>query len=124
MNSEQVTILVIDDDPSILGLIKYILGPGGYEIITAGDGRSGLLLLKTCSPSLVILDIQLPDTNGFDLCREIRKYSQVPVIMEVPKNDAKTDIAALNAGIDYCIPDPLSPNLLAARVRALLRRQR
>ena len=117
-------VLVIDDSPEIIEVVSlcFQLRWNGTEVIPASDGAKGLELLEAENPDLVILDIGLPDTDGFQVLREIRRFSQVPVIMLTVRGE-DTDVArGLELGADDYITKPFSHVELMARVQAVLRR--
>ena len=116
------TILIIDDDRSLNELLKTYLGQFGMEVLTAVRPDEGLTLLRTKAPSLIILDIMLPDRDGFSLCREIRKESSVPIIMLTARGELADRVAGLELGADDYLPKPFEPRELVARMQSLLRR--
>lgn len=116
------TILIIDDDRSLNELLKAYLGQFGMEILTAARPDEGLSLLRTKAPALIVLDIMLPDRDGFSLCREIRKESSVPIIMLTARGELADRVAGLELGADDYLPKPFEPRELVARVQSLLRR--
>lgn len=116
------TILVVDDERPIADILKYNLERAGYHVVTAYDGEAALTSALANLPSLVILDIMLPGKDGFEVCREIRRRSAVPIIMLTAK-EAETDkVQGLDVGADDYVTKPFSPREVVARVRALLRR--
>ena len=116
------TILIIDDDRSLNELLKTYLGQFGMQVLTAVRPDEGLMLLRTKAPSLIILDIMLPDQDGFSLCREIRKESSVPIIMLTARGELADRVAGLELGADDYLPKPFEPRELVARMQSLLRR--
>jgi two-component system KDP operon response regulator KdpE len=119
-------VVVIDDSPEIIEVVSlcFQLRWSGAEVLSANDGAKGLELVEAENPDVVILDIGLPDTDGFQVLREIRRFSQVPVIMLTVKNE-DTDIAkGLELGADDYVTKPFSHIELIARVQAVLRRAR
>lgn len=115
-------ILVVDDEKKIVEVVKSYLEKSGYIVYEAFDGKSGLELFKRVNPSLVILDLMLPDITGEDICRTIRNKSRVPIIMLTAKVEEESILKGLNIGADDYITKPFSPRQLVARVMALLRR--
>ena len=115
-------ILVIEDEPSILENILYSLETEGFEPSGCSTGEEGLRLFASGDPDLVILDIGLPDTSGFELCKEIRSHSSVPVIFLTARSEEVDRIVGLEIGADDYVVKPFSPRELSARVRAVLRR--
>lgn len=116
------TILIIDDDRGLNELLKTYLGQFGMQVLTAVRPDEGLMLLRAKAPSLIILDIMLPDQDGFSLCREIRKESSVPIIMLTARGELADRVAGLELGADDYLPKPFEPRELVARMQSLLRR--
>jgi DNA-binding response OmpR family regulator len=118
-------VLVIEDDPAILRGIADNLGFEGYQVITAPDGTVGAKLLREVMPDLVILDVMMPGTNGYDLCRRARKEGiDTPIIMLTARGEETDRIVGLDVGADDYVTKPFSVGELMARVRAQLRRSR
>ncbi len=115
-------ILIVEDEPSISDNIVYALQTEGFEPVCCGTGKDASNILKENDISLVILDLGLPDINGFDLLREIRTRSSVPVIVLTARSDEVDRIVGLEIGADDYIVKPFSPRELTARIRAVLRR--
>lgn len=115
-------ILIIDDDSELGVLLTDYFGREGYGADTAHDGESGLEALSRNPYSLVILDVMLPDRDGFEVLKEIRKRSEIPVIMLTAKGEDVDRIVGLELGADDYLPKPFNPRELLARVRAVLRR--
>src|SRR5919198_2332362 len=116
------TVLVVDDEPTIRDVVVQYLRREGYATLEAGDGDSARKLLERELPSLVVLDLMLPGTDGLALCRWIRDRSQLPVIMLTARGDEADRIVGLELGADDYVTKPFSPRELAARVRTVLRR--
>jgi two-component system phosphate regulon response regulator OmpR len=116
------TILIVDDDRSLNELLKTYLGQFGLHVLTAVRPDEGLALLRAQAPSLVILDVMLPDRDGFSLCREIRQESRVPIIMLTARGELADRVAGLELGADDYLPKPFEPRELVARIQSLLRR--
>lgn len=116
------TVLVIDDDDRLRELLAEYLGGRSYAVLTAPDGEAGLELLAAKSVDLVVLDVMLPGRDGFEVCRELRKSSQVPVIMLTARGDELDRIVGLEIGADDYLPKPFNPRELLARMQAILRR--
>jgi two-component system response regulator RegX3 len=115
-------ILVVEDEPSIAESMQYALEVEGFEVFVAGTGREGVEQSRTLNPSLVLLDVMLPESSGLDVCRQIRTRSDVPIIM-VSARDAEADmVAGLELGADDYVTKPFSMRELVARVRAHIRR--
>lgn len=119
---ESVRILVIDDEEAIGNVIKDYLEAQGYEVFWAEDGLSAIDTARRVNPDLIILDLMLPGKSGFDVCKEIRQVSDVPVIMLTAKSDEIDRVLGLELGADDYVTKPFSLRELAARVRAVLRR--
>jgi len=118
----QEKILVVDDDTSIRRILEAHLKLVGYNVATAADGQEALDLFNAFQPDLVILDVMLPKLDGYEVCREIRKTSDTPIIMLTAVADVSNRIQGLQLGADDYIVKPFSPSELAARVKAVLRR--
>jgi DNA-binding response OmpR family regulator len=116
------TILVVDDEISIQELVKLYLEKEGFSVEPAGSGKEALQLLDVVKPSLVVLDIMLPDMSGFDVCRELRQRADVPVLMLTARKDDIDKILGLEMGADDYLTKPFNPRELVARIRAVLRR--
>lgn len=116
------TIMVIDDEPLIGQLLGYQLGDAGYAVETFQSAREALLRLAQAQPDLVLLDVMMPEISGYDLCREIRAFSQVPLIMLTAKHADEDMVAGLTIGADDYVGKPFSAPQLLARIEAVLRR--
>ncbi len=115
-------ILVIDDDRKLNLLLEQYLGDFGYTVVTAEKPSEGLEKMQRHHPDLVILDVMLPEMTGFEVCREIRQRSRVPVIMLTARGDSADRIVGLELGADDYVPKPFEPRELVARIQAVLRR--
>jgi DNA-binding response OmpR family regulator len=115
-------ILVVDDDQELLGLIGFALRQAGYLVIDANEGARALALFDREQPDLVILDVNLPGQNGFEVCRRIRERSATPVMMLTVRSSEEDEVHGLDQGADDYLTKPFSPRTLLAHVRALLRR--
>lgn len=115
-------ILVADDNEEIIKIIKPYLIKEGFEVITAYDGNEALVKNTEYNPSLILLDIMMPHRNGLEVCTDIRKTSNVPIIMITARSDDGDKIMALDTGADDYIVKPFSPGEVVARVKAVLRR--
>ncbi len=115
-------ILIIEDEPSISDNIEYALNTEGFEPVSVHAGQEGLQLLKSANFALIILDIGLPDLNGFDICKEIRKTSNIPIIFLTARDSEVDRVVGLEMGGDDYVTKPFSPRELTARVKAVLRR--
>jgi len=116
-------ILVADDEQNIVQLLRMYLRNEGYEVVAAADGRQALDRFNQESPDLVLLDLMMPELNGFDVCTEIRKRSDVPVIMLTARSDDIDKIVGLEMGADDYVTKPFNPREVVARVKAALRRR-
>lgn len=120
--SEPQKILIVDDESQITRVLRRSFSAHRYDVRTAADGESALDTIHDFHPDLIITDLQMPEMNGIELCREIRKFSEVPIIVLSVKGEEKTKVAALDAGADDYITKPFGMDELFARVRATLRR--
>jgi DNA-binding response OmpR family regulator len=116
------TILVVDDEPKIVRLARDYLEKNGYRVVTASDGQSALTTARREKPDLIILDLMLPIMDGREVCRILRRESDVPIIMLTALAEEVDQVTGLELGADDYITKPFSPRALVARVRALLRR--
>jgi DNA-binding response OmpR family regulator len=117
-----MTILVVDDDRELRELIGFVLRSAGHPVVEAGDGLEALRLHAAEKPDLVILDVNLPGIDGFEVCRRIRVDSETPVMMLTVRGEEADQVRGLDLGADDYLGKPFSPRTLLARVRALLRR--
>lgn len=117
-------VLIIDDDTRLSAMLVDYLAGAGFSARAAGDGASGLADLAAAGADAVILDIMLPDLDGFEICRRIRATSDVPVLMLTARGDETDRIVGLEIGADDYLPKPFSPRELQARLKAILRRGR
>ena len=117
-------ILIVEDEESLADSVRYNLEREGYAVTVAADGRRALERFREESPSLVILDLMLPEVSGLDLCRSIRAESDVPIIMVTAKDSEADKVTGLELGADDYVTKPFSVRELVSRVRALLRRTR
>ena len=115
-------VLIADDDYDLLGLIAFTLEQAGFFVIKASDGKAAIQIFKEQAPDLVLLDINMPGANGFDVCARIREQSTVPVMMLTVRGEEEDLVKALELGADDYLNKPFSPRTLIARVKALLRR--
>lgn len=116
------TVLVVDDEPKIVQLARDYLEHSGFSVLTAADGQSGLAIALRDRPDLVVLDLRLPDIDGLDVTRTLRKESTVPIIMLTARGEESDKLIGLELGADDYMVKPFSPKELVARVRAVLRR--
>lgn len=120
---DKIRILIADDESRMRKLVNDFLSKEGYEVIETSDGNEALdRFYEDKGISLVILDVMMPGVDGFEVCREIRSQSQVPIIMLTAKGDERDELQGFNLGVDEYISKPFSPKILVARVNALLRR--
>ena len=120
---ERLKILVVDDESRMRKLVRDFLVREDYEVLEAGDGEEALdIFYKEKNIALIILDVMMPKINGWDVCREVRETSKVPIIMLTAKSDESDELTGFELGVDEYISKPFSPKILVARVNALLRR--
>jgi len=117
-------LLIVDDDQEIRELLNEYLTRAGFQVLTAAEGNEMRQQLAQHSPDLIILDIMMPGEDGFTLCQQIRRDSQVPIIMLTAASDEADRVIGLELGADDYIAKPFSPRELQARIKALLRRAR
>lgn len=118
----QEKILVVDDEPKITRLTRDYLEKDGYRVLTAADGLEALRIARSEHPDLVVLDLMLPGIDGWEVCRVLRRETDVPIIMLTARVEESDQIVGLELGADDYITKPFSPRALTARVRAVLRR--
>ena len=117
-----IKILVVDDEASVTDLISYNLSKAHYDVLVAHDGESALEIARSSSPDLILLDLMLPRIDGLDVCRELRKTSQVPIIMITARGEETDRVIGLELGADDYVTKPFSVRELLARIKAVLRR--
>lgn len=116
-------VMVVDDEPRMRKLVRDFLSKDGYLVIEAADGEEALnLFLQTRDISLIIMDVMMPKMDGYEACEEIRKVSQVPIILLTAKSEERDELRGFSLGVDEYITKPFSPRVLMARVGAILRR--
>ena len=116
-------ILVVDDESRMRKLVRDFLVKNNYEVVEAADGEEALnLFFEKNDIDLVILDVMMPKMDGWQVCREIREYSKIPIIMLTAKSDERDELLGFELGVDEYISKPFSPKILVARVEAILRR--
>ena len=115
-------ILVVDDEPKIVEICQDYLKSAGYDVVTAATGTEGLSAARLEKPDLVVLDLMLPEMDGLDVCRNLRRESDVPIIMLTARVEETDKLIGLELGADDYITKPFSPRELVARVRVVLRR--
>jgi two-component system alkaline phosphatase synthesis response regulator PhoP len=116
------TILVVDDEPHIIELAELYLKNEGYRVVSAFDGAQALQKIQTEEPVLVVLDLMLPEIDGWEVCRRVRATSNLPIIMLTARSDDVDKIVGLELGADDYLTKPFNPRELVARVKAVLRR--
>jgi OmpR family response regulator RpaB len=119
---EKETILVVDDEASIRRILETRLSMIGYQVVTACDGLEALELFRSNHPDLVVLDVMMPKLDGYGVCQELRKESDVPIVMLTALGDVADRITGLELGADDYVVKPFSPKELEARIRCVLRR--
>jgi two-component system phosphate regulon response regulator OmpR len=117
-------ILLIEDDSRLAGMVAEYLGKAGFHVIHAENGVRGLALFDREAPDAVILDLMLPDTDGLEICRQLRGRSDGPILMLTARGDPMDRVVGLEMGADDYLPKPFEPRELLARLRAILRRGR
>ena len=120
---EKLKILVVDDESRMRKLVRDFLVRQDYEVLEAGDGEEALdIFYREKDIALLILDVMMPKMNGWEVCREVRENSKVPIIMLTAKSDESDELMGFDLGVDEYISNPFSPKILVARVEAILRR--
>jgi len=122
--SEMTTVLVVEDEIEIARVVRDYLRNAGFEVIVVGDGGSAVASVRSSKPDLLVLDLGLPGRDGLDVAREIRRWSNTPIVMLTARGDETDRIVGLELGADDYVVKPFSPKELVARVRAVLRRMR
>jgi two-component system KDP operon response regulator KdpE len=115
-------ILVVDDESQIIRVLRQILTAHGYAVRTAEDGAAAMDVFREWHPELVLTDLQMPNVNGFELCRHLRSISNVPIVVLSVRNEEASIVEALDAGADDYVTKPFGSNELLARIRSTLRR--
>jgi two-component system, OmpR family, alkaline phosphatase synthesis response regulator PhoP len=115
-------VLVVDDDPKIVALVRAYLISGGFDVLTAADGAKAVRLVQERKPRLVVLDLMLPEMDGIEVTREVRRWSDVPILMLTARGSVQDRIGGFGEGADDYLVKPFAPSELVARVRAILRR--
>ena len=120
---EPLKVLVVDDESRMRKLVKDFLVKNNFDVLEAGDGEEALnLFYEIKDIALIILDVMMPKMDGWQVCREVRQYSNVPIIMLTAKGDERDELLGFDLGVDEYISKPFSPKILVARVEAILRR--
>ena len=120
LNNQRV--LVVDDDKNICEIVRLYLDKEGFEVVIANDGQTAIDLFKQKTPSVVVLDVMLPKMDGFQVCREIRRVSNIPIIMLTAKGETFDKVLGLELGADDYMVKPFENKELVARIKAILRR--
>ena len=121
MSKEQIHILVVDDETRYVRAIQFNLEASGYEVVTAQDGEAAIALVSDREPDLILLDVKMPGMDGLEVCRRIREFSAVPIIMLTALAQDADKVRGLDTGADDYVTKPFSADELLARVRAALR---
>ena len=120
---EKMKILVVDDESRMRKLVKDFLTRAGYQVLEAGDGMEAMdLFYEDKDIALIILDVMMPKMDGWQVCREVREHSKVPIIMLTARSEERDELQGFELGVDESISKPFSPKILVARVGAILRR--
>ena len=120
---EKNTILIVDDESRMRKLVKDFLTKANFEVLEAADGEEALAVFGANKDiALILLDVMMPKMDGWDVCKEIRKYSKVPIVMLTARSDEMDELLGFRLGVDEYITKPFSPKILVARVEAILRR--
>mgnify|MGYP001329492984 CR=1 FL=1 len=122
--SHAVTVLIVEDDGNITNFMKTILGANDYDVLTAKNGREAMMLITSYCPDLILLDLGLPDTDGLEIIRNVRVWSQMPILVVSARDRERDKVEALDAGADDYITKPFGAPELLARIRAALRQVR
>jgi two-component system, OmpR family, response regulator RpaB len=122
LENHKEKILVVDDEASIRRILETRLSMIGYDVVTAADGEEALETFRNADPDLVVLDVMMPKLDGYGVCQELRKESDVPIIMLTALGDVADRITGLELGADDYVVKPFSPKELEARIRSVLRR--
>ena len=122
--SERPSILVVDDDPHLREVVSFALEQAGFRVEQAENGRQGLAQVQRAVPALIVLDLMMPEMDGLEMCREVRRSREVPIVFLSSRDDEVDRILGLELGGDDYISKPFSPRELVARIKAVLRRAR
>jgi DNA-binding response OmpR family regulator len=117
-----IKLLVIDDDTAVTDLLSLLLKSQGFEVFATNNSSDGLSMIREMQPDLVILDLMMPEMDGWEVCRSVRQFSQIPIIILSALNDPSMIASVLDAGADDYLTKPFNPRELVARVKAILRR--
>ena len=116
------TVLIVDDEPKIVQIARDYLENAGFSVVAAYDGESAMAAVRSQSPDLIVLDLGLPDMDGLDVCRKVRRNSNVPIVMLTARDEEPDKLVGLELGADDYVTKPFSPKELVARIRAVFRR--
>lgn len=120
---DRIKILVVDDESRMRKLVRDFLVKSSYDVLEAGDGEEALdIFYKQKDIALIVLDVMMPKMDGWQVCREVRAYSKVPIIMLTARTDERDELQGFQLGVDEYIAKPFSPKILVARIEAILRR--
>ena len=119
---EKIKVLLVEDEPTLAMIIKDTLDGNEFDITLAANGEEGLSRYAEIKPDIIVADIMMPKMDGWEVCREIRKNSKVPIIMLTARGDERDELLGFDLGVDEYISKPFSPKILVARVEAILRR--
>lgn len=120
---ERLKILVVDDESRMRKLVRDFLVKAGYDVVEAGDGEEALnIFFAQKDIALIVLDVMMPKLDGWQVCREVREYSKVPIIMLTARGDESDELQGFQLGVDEYLSKPFSPKILVARIGAILRR--
>src|SRR5256714_7285375 len=122
VSSSTQSVLVVEDEASIASFVSLYLKNAGYEVRTATNGTDALTSVQSHQPSLIVLDLMLPDIDGIEICRRIRQKSDVPILMLTARDEDVDKIIGLEVGADDYMTKPFNPRELVARVKSVLRR--
>lgn len=122
MNNQKEKILIVDDETSIRRILETRLSLLGYDVVSASDGEEALSIFRRENPNLVVLDVMMPKLDGYGVCQELRKESDIPIIMLTALGDVSDRITGLELGADDYVVKPFSPKELEARIKSVLRR--
>lgn len=120
---DKLKVLVVDDESRMRKLVRDFLVKSNYDVLEAGDGEEALdIFYKQKDIALIVLDVMMPKMDGWQVCREVRTYSKVPIIMLTARTDERDELQGFQLGVDEYIAKPFSPKILVARIEAILRR--
>ncbi|ADU30266.1 response regulator transcription factor [Evansella cellulosilytica] len=117
-----IKVLVADDDPNVCEIISLYLKQNQYDVVEANNGKEAISLFESSKPDIILLDIMMPDIDGYEVCKEIRKKANVPIIMLTAKDEELDRVLGLEIGADDYVTKPFSPREVVARIKAIFRR--